>query len=256
MRRFSMSRTTLNLLLAALAALFLIGINETGFIESSKALDNIAEATRTRTALNRVLQLVLDAETGSRGYLLTGDPRYLEPYNAAVAEMGQQMDALRATYPAQSPEARTMNDMSRDVQRKLAEMDLSVRMRKQGNEDAWKFVLMTDVGKEHMDAIRLEAAQLIESVSRRIEGSQDQVRNSLQLSRIGIAGVTLIALIAFWLYLRQTNALKEAGERQQEVLQAERDLLERQVRERTASPAAVATHLQTVRYHARAHLAR
>jgi signal transduction histidine kinase len=246
----------LSLLLAAIAALILVSINETGFVESSRALDDIAATTRTRSDLNRLLQLVLDAETGSRGYLLTGDPRYLEPYNAAVAEIGQQLESLRSAYPAASDDAKTLNELSRDVQRKLAEMDLSVRMRKQGNEDAWKFILSTDVGKEHMDAIRLEAGKLIEEASHRVAVSQGKVRDSLQLSRIGIAGVTLIALIAFWLYLRQTTALKEAGERQQEVLQAERDLLERQVRERTASLAELATHLQNVREEERGHLAR
>jgi signal transduction histidine kinase len=149
-----------------------------------------------------------------------------------------------------------VNQLSRNVQRKLAEMDLSVRMRKQGNEDAWKFVLMTDVGKEHMDAIRVEAAKLIDAASRRITVSQDQVRNSLELSRLGIAAVTLAGLLAFYLYLRQTNALKEAGEKQQDALQRERDLLERQVRERTASLAELATHLQNVREEERGHLAR
>src|SRR5438132_4263611 len=109
MRRFSISPTAINLLLATLAAIFLIGINETGFVQSSKALDNIAAASRTRSALSRVMQLVLDAETGSRGYLLTGDPRYLEPYNAAVAEIGQQLDRLRADYPPASDEANTLN---------------------------------------------------------------------------------------------------------------------------------------------------
>ena len=70
MRRFTMSRATINLTLALLAALFLVGINETGFIQSNKALDDIAVASRIRGTLNRVLQLTLDAETGSRGYLL------------------------------------------------------------------------------------------------------------------------------------------------------------------------------------------
>jgi signal transduction histidine kinase len=200
--------------------------------------------------------MTVDAETGSRGYLLTGDQRYLEPYNQAVAEIGEQMNALRRAYPPGSGDAGVLDAMANDVQRKLAEMDMSVRMRKQGNDDTWKFVLGTDVGKEHMDAIRQRATTLIDGASRRVEVSQDQVRNSLQLSRIGIGGVTLIALIAFWLYLRQTNALKEAGERQQEVLQAERDLLERQVRERTASLAELATHLQNVREEERGHLAR
>jgi signal transduction histidine kinase len=256
LRSFSMPRMGISLALALLAACVLIGINETGFTQSTTALNNIADASRTRASLNRVLQHVLDAETGSRGYLLTGDPRYLEPYNAAVAEIGQQLDSLRPIYASNADDYTVLAELTRNVQRKLAEMELSVRMRKQGNEDAWKFVLMTDVGKEHMDAIREEAGKLIDASTARMEVSQVQVRRSLMLSRIGIAGVAMAGLLAFYLYLRQTTALERAGEQQQKILQQERDLLERQVRERTATLAELATHLQEVREEERGHLAR
>ena len=256
LRWFNLPRMAISLLLALLAACVLIAINETGYDQSTHALDNIAEASRTRASLNRLLQNVLDAETGSRGYLLTGDARYLEPYNTAVVAIGQHLDALRLVYTPNADEFATLAQLTRNVQRKLAEMDLSVRMRKEGNEDAWKFVLMTDVGKEHMDAIREEATKLINISSARMEVSQVQVRRSLLLSRIGIATATMAGLLAFYLYLRQTTALKLAGERQQEVLQQERDLLERQVRERTATLAELATHLQQVREEERGHLAR
>jgi signal transduction histidine kinase len=256
MRWFPLPKMAISLVLALLSACVLIVINETGYDQSAGALDDIAEASRVRASLNRVLQNVLDAETGSRGYLLTGDPRYLEPYDAAVAAISQQLDGLRLVYTPNADEFAILAQLHRNVQRKLAEMDLSVRMRKQGNEDAWKFVLMTDVGKEHMDAIRDEATKLIHASSARMEVSQVQVRRSLLLSRIGIATVTMAGLLAFYLYLRQTTALKLAGERQQQVLQQERDLLERQVRERTASLAELATHLQQVREEERGHLAR
>jgi signal transduction histidine kinase len=256
MRWFPKPKMAISLALALLAACILIGINETGYDQSTGALDEIAEAARTRNSLNRVLQYVLDAETGSRGYLLTGDPRYLEPYNTAVAEVGHQLDSLRMAYTASPDEYATLGALTRNVQRKLAEMDLSVRMRKQGNEDAWKFVLMTDVGKEQMDAIREQATKLINATTGRMDVSQAQVRKSLLLSRIGIAAVAMAGLLAFYLYLRQTTALELAGARQQQVLQQERDLLERQVRERTATLAELATHLQEVREEERGHLAR
>jgi signal transduction histidine kinase len=86
--------------------------------------------------------------------------------------------------------------------------------------------------------------------------AQDQVEQSLRLARAGIAIVAVAALVAFALYLRQTTRLKLAGEQQQAALQQERDLLETQVRERTASLAQLATHLQQVREEERGHLAR
>ncbi len=251
-----MPKMAISLVLAILAALVLIGINETGFNRSTGALDQIADASRIRGSLNRLLQNVLDAETGSRGYLLTGDPRYLEPYTAASAQITQNLDNLRLLYIAHADEYATLSELGRNVQRRQAEMELSVRMRKQGNEEAWKFALLTDVGKEHMDAIREQAIKLIDASASRMDGSQVQVRRSLLLSRIGIAGVALAGLLAFYLYLRQTTALKLAGEQQQKILQQERDLLERQVLERTATLAELATHLQQVREDERGHLAR
>lgn len=247
----------LSLGLALLAAFVLFAINETGYNRSRAALDAMAHASTTRGLVNHVLQRVLDAETGSRGYLLTGDPRYLEPYQAAVSEIGANLDALTRAYAEESEESRApLTLLAANVQNKLSEMQLSVRMHQEGREDAWKFVLMTDLGKQHMDAIRLDAGKMIAASSARMQSSQQQVQRSLLLSRVGIAAVALAGLLAFYLYLRQTTALNLAGARQQEVLQRERDLLERQVRERTASLAELATHLQQVREQERSHLAR
>src|SRR6476661_9385668 len=98
-----------------------MGINETGYVQSTEALYRIDEYTRTRNSVNRLLQHMLDAETGSRGYLLTGDPRYLEPYNAAVAEISQNLDGLARDYPPGSTDSATLAQLTRNVQRKLAE---------------------------------------------------------------------------------------------------------------------------------------
>src|SRR5262249_17797766 len=153
-----------------------------------------------------------------RGYLLTGDPRYLDPYKAVVAEVGQELDKLRGPAFVRADDAVALAELTKNIHKKLAEMDITVRMRLQGNEAVMRFVMMTDAGKEHMDAIREQARQLIDRASRRVETSQQQVRRSLLFSRIGIATITTLGLLAFYLYLRQTTALKLAGDRQQVVL--------------------------------------
>jgi signal transduction histidine kinase len=242
--------------LAILAACVLIGINETGYNRSITAAQDIMEAQQTRAAVNKLLQNMLDAETGQRGYLLTGDPRYLEPYDTATASINQNLDDLRRLYMPYLNERDEFSLLSRSVSRKLAEMDVSVRLRKQGNEDAWKFVLTTDVGKEQMDLIRDQTSKLLGISTQKMQLVQNQIAQSLQLSRIGIAIVTMVALLAFYLYLRQTNALKLSGQREQDALEKERDRLEREVRDRTATLAELATHLQQVREDERGHLAR
>jgi signal transduction histidine kinase len=253
---FAIPRMAISLPLAVLAAAFLIFINEASFRKSTEAAANIEEAQVTRGAINKMLQHMLDAETGQRGYLLTGDGRYLEPYNTALADIGSNLDALRQLFTPYPEQLAEFALMSRHVSRKLAEMDLSVRMRKEGNEEAWKFVLTTDVGKEHMEAIREQSAKLAASSVSKMEQGQEQIRRTLQLSRIGVATMALAGLLAFYMYLMQTKALLASGRREQESLQRERDFLEVQVRERTANLAELATHLQNVREDERGHLAR
>ncbi|MCR6477669.1 CHASE3 domain-containing protein [Variovorax sp. ZS18.2.2] len=246
----------LSLLLAALAALALIGINEAGFRQSTRSLADIDEAQRGRGVVNQILQNMLDAETGQRGYLLTGEASYRQPYDTAIKQVDGNLATLRQLYVDRPAELAQIAELSKHVLRKVAEMDMSVRLRQDGKEDAWKFVITTDVGREEMDAIRATALQLINVSNKTLHDGQVQVLRSLQLARIGTAVVALAALIAFFLYLRQTHALHSIGERQQEALQRERNALEDEVRERTASLAELATHLQDVRETERGYLAR
>ena len=241
---------------ALLAALVLIGINEAGHMRSQQAVEEMNQGQQTRNAVNRLLQSMLDAETGQRGYLLTGNESYLEPYDKAVATVHTNLDELRTRY-LQSPEdLQQFANLSREVSRKLAEMELSLRLRRQGNEDAWKFILFTDVGKEHMESIRQQAHALIDRSAQKVQESRHQILQSLMLSRIGIATVTAVGLLAFSMYLRQARTLQQVNQREQELLERERERLEGLVRERTASLSELASHLQQVREDERGYLAR
>jgi signal transduction histidine kinase len=245
-----------SLLLAALAALALVGINEAGYRQSSRALADIDAALKVRGTLNQILQNMLDAETDQRGYLLTGEASYRQPYDTAVRQVDGHLAALRQLYAERPVERTRLAELSKHVLRKIAEMDMSVRLRQDGKDEAWKFVITTDVGREEMDSIRKTAGELAEISNETLHQSQIQVMKSLRLARIGTAIVALAAFLAFFLYLRQAHALRSIGERQQETLQRVRNALEDEVRERTASLAELATHLQDVRETERGYLAR
>ncbi|SCK45498.1 Signal transduction histidine kinase [Variovorax sp. HW608] len=256
MRWLAFPKMALSLTLATLAALVLVGINEAGYRQSRQALAEVGDAQRARVVLNLMLQNILDAETGQRGYLLTGEPRYREPYDVAVRQVDGHLAALQLLYANRPNELAQLNQLAKHVSKKLAEMDMSVRLRQSGNEDAWKFIITTDVGREEMDAIRNEVGDLVALSSDELTRGQLQVVKSLRFARIGIAIIAIAALVAFYLYLRQTHALRLAGERQQQALERERNALEDEVRERTATLAELATHLQQVRETERGFLAR
>jgi signal transduction histidine kinase len=256
MKKFVWSRMVVSLPLAMLTAIVLIFISEVSFRESIDAQARIEMAQQSRNTLGKVVQLVLDAETGQRGYLLTGEKSYLEPYTAATLALGKKVAALRIFFASNENQQTDFAVMSRHIAGKLAEMDLTVRSRKNGNEAAWKFVITTDVGQEHMEIIRQQADKLDAASIRDIEDGQTQIKQTLQLARLGVAIMALAGLLAFCLYLIQTRALFDSGTREKQALQLERDDLDLQVRERTANLAQLATHLQNVREDERAHLAR
>lgn len=256
MKLLRLPNIAITLPLAVLVVSGLIFINEASYRSSSDAVADMEEAQLTRGALNGLIQTILDAETGQRGYLLTGDERYLQPYNGAINQVNQQLDELRQIFTPYRAQLGEFGIMSRHISRKLAEMDLSIRMRRENKEDAWRFVLTTDVGKEQMQAIREQTAKLAATSIRNMEKGQVQIRETLMLSRIGVGILALAGLLAFYMYLLQTKALLNSGVREQESLKRERDQLDLQVRERTASLAELATHLQNVREDERGHLAR
>ena len=256
MNIFRLPRMSISLPLAILVIAGLILVNEASFRSSTEAVADMQEAQLTSGALNNLTQTILDAETGQRGYLLTGDERYLEPYNGAIKQVNQQLDGLRTIFAPHKEQLNEFGIMSRHISRKLAELDLSIRMRRENKEEAWRFVLATDVGKEHMQAIREQTAKLTFASIRNMEQGQAKIRRTLLLSRIGVSILAIVGLLAFYMYLLQTKALLNSGIREQELLKRERDQLDLQVRERTANLAELATHLQNVREDERGHLAR
>jgi signal transduction histidine kinase len=129
-------------------------------------------------------------------------------------------------------------------------------MRKDGNQDAWKYVVSTDIGQFQMDAIRQYILELTNISEAKVILAKSQIQTTLVISRIGIALFAMTGLLAFYLYLRQNTLLVDTSLREKESLQRERDQIESLVKERTDNLAQLATHLQNMREDERGDLAR
>jgi signal transduction histidine kinase len=242
--------------LAVVTALALMAISESSYRASVASLDRLGELAVARINNLVLMRQVLDAENGQRGYLITGRPEYLEPYRAAMANIGQTMKILGdfyATEPRQVDDYATLASL---VNRKISEMDTTIKLRSEGREEAWRAVIETDIGREQMEAIRIASERLLKRESDQITAGRASVYQTLQLSRLGVAAMTALSVLAFFMYLRQTAALDGERHRQQASLQVERDVLENQVKGRTAQLTELAHHLQTAREDERSRLAR
>lgn len=249
-------RMAISLPLAVFAACLMIGISEYGYKRTSQMLTNLTHAYDTRTSVSLLMKEMLDAETGLRGYLLTNEEEYLAPYNEAVKNLNQTLERIRHQVEPSSELMDLFVPLSRSISRKTAEMDLSLRLFREGNADALKFVMFTDIGNKDMASIREFSRKLDALNSQEAAAYQHAVESSLFWARVGVTTVTLFGLLAFYMYLRQNNMLEMLHKREQALQSEERNRLEQLVRERTATLTELANHLQQVREDERGHLAR
>jgi PAS domain S-box-containing protein len=114
----------------------------------------------TNLAAEKLLSTLKDAETGQRGYLLTGDLDYLEPYDAARVRIPEDIGRLRAM-PLKYPERDAVMDrLEALVGGKMDELGRTIALRLSGDATTALEVVRTNSGKDLMDAIRAEIRRL------------------------------------------------------------------------------------------------
>ena len=256
MKKIVFPKISTSMLLAVMVVAVLFFINDQNFARSTAATLQIEDSTKTLAVLNKLQAQIVDAETRQRGYLLSGNEQYLATYTSSTTDINKSLDILHELVIRLPEQSAIYELMVRHISRKLAELELTVRMRKDGNQDAWKYVLATDIGQLQMDSIRQYVLELTNISEAKVVLAKSQIQTTLVISRIGIALLAMTGLWAFYLYLRQNTILVDTSFREHEALQRERDQLESMVKERTDNLAKLATHLQNTREEERGNLAR
>ena len=242
--------------LAALTALAMFFISETSYQDAKTSLDELSARSEARSNMQLLWRSLVEAETSQRGYLLTGRPEYLDPYRAALPVAGRMLTWLQQHYAAAGEERALGERVVKLSDEKLSEIATTLTLHDSGRGDAWRELVLTDIGREKMQSIRELTARLLDAEAMRIVASRDGVQRTLLLNRIGVTGMTALSLLALFMYLRQSAALDRERIAQQALIQAERDRLEGDVAARTTQLKQLAQHLQTVREDERSHLAR
>ena len=104
--------------------------------------------------IERAEVLFADAEAGQRGYLFTGDPRYLAPYQNAVARIGPELDKLAALSSHNPVGQRYVGQLRTLSQAKLEELARTVALARAGHPDQARSVVLSGTGVRLMDNIR------------------------------------------------------------------------------------------------------
>jgi len=242
--------------LVAVAGVAMLLISESSFWRASESMDELGRLGEARTAIQTLHRVMVDAETGQRGFLLTRNLEYLAPYRDASEEVRDTMRVLREHFKDQPAKADTIRKLEELVQSKLSEMEVSIGLAENRRDAQLHEMIGSGIGKEQMDTIRAVSAQLLADETTKITRSRNDIYDTLLLNRIGVGAMTALSLLALFMYLRQTVALDVQRDEQQRLIQAERDQLEREVLRRTAQLIELTRHLQTAREDERHRLAR
>lgn len=197
---------------------------------------------------SEILSATQDIETGQRGYLLTLDNMFLEPYLAGKKRLPghiAQLRILAADSPEQQARLGVLEALVADRIR-LSERELSMARDGTSAGDI-QLQFMRD-GKVKLDAIRRQISQIVRHEQELLAINRSQAKYAADnvdklRSLFSIVGLVLVALIggAFWILVRQRSDVLDqrvemaAAKRVETLLQADNAELERQVAKRTAS---------------------
>jgi signal transduction histidine kinase len=225
-------RIGFGLALLALAIISVVSYSSTSrFVE----LVRLRRLTYTGlSSLDATLSIMKDAETGQRGYLLTGDEKYLGPYASAIAELDGELKKLRATY-ADDPKGRehieVLEALCADKRAELAE---TIQLRHDVGLEAALEVVRSDKGIRIMDKVRVEVGAIrtdaLEALARRDQTVATAANVTLYTVTLGSAFANVIVLFALVVITRDVAGRRRAEDA---LWQSHQDLALR-VEERTA----------------------
>jgi PAS domain S-box-containing protein len=122
--------------------------------------DQVQRTHQVKEELSAILGLVVDAESGQRGYLITDDPVYLEPYQEATSQIEARLARLDSLTKNSAPQQQRMRELRRIEQEELAVLQQTVQLDKAGRDLEAGQLMLSGVGRQRMDQLRHVVADM------------------------------------------------------------------------------------------------
>jgi methyl-accepting chemotaxis protein len=184
------------------AAVVLLFVGATGYSSVSGLIEadqKVSTTHQVRRELNELQARLTDAETGQRGYVITGDERFLAPYLAGLEQIGQLTARLRVLMAGSPERLSALDRIDVNIEAKLAELKQTVEMRREAGFDPAAKVVSGGTGKKIMDEIRImiadmdreEQAQLVTRVA-----AAEYMAWRAKIVVLGGSAIGLLAVVA------------------------------------------------------------
>lgn len=189
-----------------------------------RTIENVLQDQQSRVArrlitieLQRLLTLAIDAETGQRGFVITGQDEYLEPYRRAQSGIPASIDILEKYLSDDPKQLRQVQEIERLQQAKLDELEESIRARKEQGFAAAQAIVLTNRGKIFMDEIRRRLADVQQVEGIKLQNRIAAFERSAEQAFAAIFATGLLntlLLVMLYLLIRADARQREAAARE------------------------------------------
>jgi len=180
----------------------------------SSMTDWLKHTDKVRVSLARVLSTLVDAETGNRGYVLVGDPKFLEPYNKAASLWKTDIDEVRALTGDNVGQQQRLDHL-RQLAGKRFELLNAIRTEYDAGRRGAELKPLMVEGKRTMDEIRALVATLDQEEARVYDLRQDQALSQWRWTMLFFVGGALAFLLivgALWIQRRDADVQRQRAE--------------------------------------------
>ena len=182
----------------AMSFLLLAAIGIVAYRSTDSLTKTSYAVTHSHAVLERISNLLnqlTDAETGQRGFVITGDETYLDPYRSGTAEVSRLMGELRVLTADNPNQQRRLAEAEPNIDAKLAELKRTIDMRRTQGFDATEKVVASNEGKQYMDTLRRIVAAMDREERDLLQQRAADVEAAASSARMTLLWGTLLCLL-------------------------------------------------------------
>lgn len=179
--------------------LFITGVTYKHISELSKTQQEVIQTYKLNVELEQILSYLKDAETGQRGFIITQDSLYLEPFFKSRSKINNTFAELKALTKKNPKHQQSLKDLNGLIEARLHNFEIASKMALRDQTDVEKFKQVFLEGKAYMDAIRKKLNGMLALENNRLAERKESYENTIKFTPIFLYGLIILTLVLLYI---------------------------------------------------------
>ncbi len=147
-----------------------------------------------KAELNNLEKILVDAETGQRGFLYTGNEEFLEPYNNTLKVLDKNFSETKKEISDNPTQVTKLAKVEELAKGKMSELAETIALKRAGKEDALRALVLSGKGKQLMDDLRVQVAEMTKTEEELLVKRQTDASQAEMFATLTSIGGTVVAI--------------------------------------------------------------